>query len=187
MPMNASNPVLELCADLIRRESVTPDDAGCQAVLAERLGALGFRCESIMSNGVTNLWARWGTAKPLVVFAGHTDVVPPGPLEHWRTPPFEPTLDNDQLYGRGAADMKASLAAFVVAVEEFVRSHPTVAGSIALLITSDEEGPATDGTAKVCSILQQRGELPDYCLVGEPTSTQQLGDTIKNGRRGSLS
>ncbi len=180
-------PVLALTTDLIRRESVTPDDAGCQALFSERLAPLGFVCETFAWGGVTNLWARRGTAAPLVVFAGHTDVVPTGPHTDWQTPPFVPTVVDGVLYGRGAADMKSSLAAFVVAAEEFVAAHPDAPGSIALLLTSDEEGPATDGTVKVCEALQARGEQLDFCIVGEPTSGQQLGDTLKNGRRGSLS
>lgn len=179
--------VLELAGALIERPSITPEDAGCQAMLAERLSRIGFHCNTMKFGEVTNLWARRGTQAPLLVFAGHTDVVPPGPLEHWVSPPFSPTERDGRLYGRGAADMKTSIAAFVVAVEEFVAKHPEHPGSIALLITSDEEGPALNGTGKVCEALATRGELPDYCIVGEPTSTAQFGDTIKNGRRGSLS
>ncbi|GAA5234071.1 succinyl-diaminopimelate desuccinylase [Verticiella sediminum] len=179
--------VLCLVQDLIRRPSVTPDDAGCQDLLAERLRAVGFACETLASGGVTNLWARRGSTGPLLVFAGHTDVVPTGPLERWRFPPFEPTVADGRLYGRGAADMKSSIAAFVVAAEEFVAAHSQHAGSIGLLITSDEEGPATDGTVKVVEALAARGERLDYCIVGEPTSVDTLGDTLKNGRRGSLS
>ena len=179
--------VLSLVQALISRPSVTPDDAGCQALLAERLEAIGFRCETIASGGVTNLWARRGTTSPVTVFAGHTDVVPTGPRERWKHDPFTPVLEDGMLYGRGAADMKSSIAAFVVAAEEFVAAHPDHKGSIALLITSDEEGPATDGTVKVCESLAARGETLDYCIVGEPTSVSTLGDTLKNGRRGSLS
>ena len=179
--------VLSLVQALISRPSVTPDDAGCQALLAERLQAIGFRCETIASGGVTNLWARRGTTSPVTVFAGHTDVVPTGPRERWKHDPFTPVLEDGMLYGRGAADMKSSIAAFVVAAEEFVAAHPDHKGSIALLITSDEEGPATDGTVKVCETLAARGETLDYCIVGEPTSVSTLGDTLKNGRRGSLS
>jgi succinyl-diaminopimelate desuccinylase len=179
--------VLTLVRDLISRASVTPADCGCQAVLAERLRSVGFVCETIESAGVTNLWARRGTTAPLVVFAGHTDVVPPGPLEKWTSPPFVPTERDGYLYGRGTADMKTSVAAFVVAAEEFVARNPRHEGSIGLLITSDEEGPSTDGTIKVCEALQARGEKLDYCIVGEPTSTTDLGDVCKNGRRGSLS
>ncbi len=182
-----SHDVLPLVEALIRRPSVTPADDGCQELLAARLHAQGFECETIAGGGVVNLWARRGTQAPLVIFAGHTDVVPPGPRAQWNTDPFEPTHINGQLYGRGAADMKSSIAAFVVAVEEFVAHYPNHPGSIGLLITSDEEGPATDGTVKVCELLVERGQHPDYCIVGEPTSSRQLGDTIKNGRRGSLS
>ncbi len=179
--------VLPLVEELIRHPSVTPEDEGCQALLIERLAAIGFSCETVSGGGVVNLWARRGNAGPLVVFAGHTDVVPPGPREHWDTDPFVPTIIDGKLYGRGAADMKSSIAAFVVAVEEFVAHYPDHHGSIGFLITSDEEGPAVDGTVKVCDMLAARGETPDYCIVGEPTSSTQLGDTIKNGRRGSLS
>jgi succinyl-diaminopimelate desuccinylase len=178
---------LDLTQQLIARRSVTPDDAGCQALIAERLTALGFKAETIARNDTTNLWLRRGTARPAFVFAGHTDVVPPGPREQWNSDPFEPTLRDGVLYGRGAADMKASLAAFVVATEEFVHAHPDHRGSIALLLTSDEEGPATDGTIAVIETLHARGEAMDYCVVGEPTSVAHLGDMIKNGRRGSLS
>ncbi len=179
--------VLSLVQALINRPSVTPNDADCQALLAERLSAIGFRCETIASGGVTNLWARRGTTAPVMVFAGHTDVVPTGPLASWKHDPFTPVLEDGKLYGRGAADMKSSIAAFVVAAEEFIAARPEHAGSIALLITSDEEGPATDGTVKVCETLAARGEALDYCIVGEPTCVTQLGDTLKNGRRGSLS
>ena len=181
--------VRDLTEALIRRPSVTPDDAGCQRLLARRLEPLGFACESIESGGVTNLWAirRSGVAGPTVVFAGHTDVVPTGPLEQWTSPPFEPAERDGRLYGRGAADMKSSIAAFVVAVEEAVGASTVPAGAIALLITSDEEGPATDGTVKVVELLRARGERLDCCIVGEPTSVTTLGDTIKNGRRGSMS
>ncbi len=185
----ASNiePTRSLVEQLIARRSATPDDAGCQALIVGRLAPLGFACETIASNGVTNLWARRGAARPVFVFAGHTDVVPTGPLDQWRSDPFLPSERDGRLYGRGAADMKTSIAAFVVAIEEFVASHPAHRGSIALLITSDEEGPATDGTVRVCERLSERGEALDYCIVGEPTSQDALGDTIKNGRRGSLS
>ncbi len=172
---------------LIRRRSTTPDDAGCQALLAERLAPLGFACETLSANGVTNLWARRGDAAPLFVFAGHTDVVPTGPVERWTSDPFEPVERDGRLYGRGAADMKASIAAFVVAVEDFVAAHPDAPGSVALLITSDEEGPALDGTVRVVETLRARGERIAFCVVGEPTSDKRFGDTIKNGRRGSLS
>jgi succinyl-diaminopimelate desuccinylase len=181
------NATLELTQQLIRRRSVTPEDDGCQALVAARLVPLGFQAETIASNGVTNLWLRRGRAAPVLVFAGHTDVVPAGPLEQWHSDPFTPTVRDGVLYGRGASDMKSSVAAFVVAAEEFVRAHPRHPGSIALLLTSDEEGPATDGTVKVVDALRARGESIDYCIVGEPTSVDALGDTIKNGRRGSLS
>ncbi len=178
---------LEFAQQLIARRSVTPQDAGCLDLIAARLEPLGFRCERMGANGVENLWARRGTAAPLVCFAGHTDVVPTGPLEHWQSDPFTPTVRDGALYGRGAADMKTSLAAFVAAIEAFVSAHPRHAGSIAVLFTSDEEGPALDGTVKVVERLKARGEKPDYCIVGEPTCVQRLGDMIKNGRRGSLS
>ena len=181
------NPTLELTRSLIARPSVTPEDAGCLDLIASRLAPLGFVCERINGGGVSNLWARRGTARPLVVFAGHTDVVPTGPLEAWTSHPFEPTERDGMLFGRGAADMKASLAAFVTGIEAFVAAHPDHAGSIALLLTSDEEGDATHGTTLVVETLRARGEALDFCIVGEPTSTNTLGDTIKNGRRGSLS
>ena len=178
---------LALAKELIARASITPDDEGCQRRLIARLEPLGFACETIVSNGVTNLWARKGTRSPLFVFAGHTDVVPTGPAGQWQSQPFVPTTRDGKLYGRGAADMKTSIAAMVVACEEFTAAHPDHAGSIAFLITSDEEGEALDGTVVVCARLQERGDTIDYCLVGEPTSDRTLGDTIKNGRRGSLS
>jgi len=178
---------LALTEELIALESVTPNDHGCQQRLIELLEPLGFQCETIESGGVTNLWARRGTARPLLVFAGHTDVVPTGPVDQWHSPPFLPTRRDGRLYGRGAADMKTSLAAMAVAVEEFVQAHADHNGSIAFLITSDEEGVATDGTVVVCDMLKARGEQLDYCIVGEPTSAAQLGDVIKNGRRGSMS
>jgi succinyl-diaminopimelate desuccinylase len=181
------NSALELARELIARKSVTPDDAGCQALLAARLSKTGFRCEDASSNGVSNLWARRGSARPLVCFAGHTDVVPTGPLEQWHSDPFVPTLRDGKLYGRGAADMKSSIAAFVVGVEQFVAERPRHLGSIALLLTSDEEGPAKDGTVRVVERLKQRGETLDYCIVGEPSSSAALGDTVRIGRRGSLS
>jgi len=182
-----ARPTLALTRDLIARPSVTPDDAGCQALIAARLAPLGFRTETFASNGVTNLWARRGTAAPLVCFAGHTDVVPTGPREAWSSDPFVPVERDGYLYGRGAADMKGSLAAFVTAIEAFVAAHPRAPGSIALLITSDEEGPLnTDGTVKVVDALRARGETIDYCIVGEPSSVERLGDMIKNGRRGTL-
>ncbi|MGK5034299.1 succinyl-diaminopimelate desuccinylase [Janthinobacterium sp. LB3P118] len=178
---------LALTEKLIALSSVTPDDKGCQQHLIDLLTPLGFVCETIQSNDVTNLWARRGTTSPVFVFAGHTDVVPTGPVEQWRSQPFIPTQRDGKLYGRGAADMKTSIAAMVVACEEFIAATPEHTGSIAFLITSDEEGPATDGTVIVCEQLKARGEQIDYCLVGEPTSSAQLGDMIKNGRRGSLS
>lgn len=178
---------LALTEKLISLSSVTPDDKGCQQHLIDILTPLGFVCETIQSNDVTNLWARRGTTSPVFVFAGHTDVVPTGPVEQWRSLPFIPTHRDGKLYGRGAADMKTSIAAMVVACEEFIAATPDHTGSIAFLITSDEEGPATDGTVIVCDKLKARGEQIDYCLVGEPTSSAQLGDMIKNGRRGSLS
>ncbi|MFS8976683.1 succinyl-diaminopimelate desuccinylase [Cupriavidus necator] len=186
---------LALTEDLIRRRSVTPADEGCQAILETRLKALGFDCEALVSGPddfrVTNLWAvkrgTQGKDGKLLVFAGHTDVVPTGPLEQWHSDPFEPTHRDGKLYGRGAADMKTSIAGFVVAVEEFVKAHPAHAGSIGFLITSDEEGPAHDGTIKVVEALTARGERLDYCVIGEPTSVNALGDMVKNGRRGSLS
>lgn len=179
--------VLQLVQDLIAKPSVTPADEGCQELLMQRLAPLGFQATTIAEGGVTNLWARRGTDGPLLVFAGHTDVVPTGPLDRWQSDPFEPTIKDGFLYGRGASDMKSSIAAFVVAIEDFVRSHPDHKGSIGLLITSDEEGPATYGTVKVCEYLKSVNQTPDFCIVGEPTSVDRLGDTIKNGRRGSLS
>ena len=178
---------LALTEELISLHSVTPADGGCQLKMAERLSPLGFQCETIASGDVTNLWARRGNAQPLLVFAGHTDVVPTGPLERWSSDPFIPTHRDGKLYGRGAADMKTSLAAMVVAVEEFVAAHPNHKGSIGFLITSDEEGPAIDGTVIVCNQLKARGEQLDYCVVGEPTSVKHVGDMIKNGRRGTMS
>ena len=186
---------LHLTEQLISRASLTPEDAGCQALIAARLAPLGFVCETIVSGPddfrVTNLWAKFtgtaGAASPTLVFAGHTDVVPTGPLAQWTTPPFSPSHRDGLLYGRGAADMKSSIAAMVVATEEFLAAHPKPALSIAFLITSDEEGPSKDGTLVVCNQLKARGEKLDYCIVGEPTSVDQLGDMIKNGRRGTLS
>ena len=178
---------LLLTEELIALDSITPNDKGCQQRLIELLAPLGFQCETIESNGVTNLWARKGTESPLFVFAGHTDVVPTGPLHQWESAPFTPTQRDGKLYGRGASDMKTSIAAMVIACEEFIGANPDHQGSIAFLITSDEEGPAVDGTVVVCELLEERGETLDYCVVGEPTSNHVLGDTIKNGRRGSLS
>ena len=183
----AENATLDLACELIARRSPTPDDAGCQEIIKARLGRIGFRCETLISNGVTNLWARRGSERPVVCFAGHTDVVPTGPLADWHSDPFEPTIRDGFLYGRGAADMKTSLAAFVIAIEQFVAAHPGHAGSIALLITSDEEGVAIDGTVRVVDKLAAAGERLDYCIVGEPSSVERLGDMIKNGRRGTLS
>lgn len=181
------SPAHALTIELLKRRSITPDDAGCQALLAERLRALGFAIEPIICGEVTNLWARRGTERPLLCFAGHTDVVPTGPLPEWNSDPFVPVERNGRLYARGAADMKSSIAAFVVALESFLAAHPHPRGSIALLITSDEEGPSVDGTARVVERLRARNELLDFCIVGEPTSVDRFGDMIKNGRRGSLS
>ena len=185
--MSSTDPTLDLTKALIRMRSVTPQDGGCQRLLAQRLQALGFEIEPMRFGDVDNLWARRGRTAPLVVFAGHTDVVPTGPLDQWHSDPFEPTERDGWLVGRGAADMKTSIAAFVTAAERFVRDHPQHPGSIALLITSDEEGVAVDGTTRVVEALRARGEQLDYCIVGEPTCVDRLGDTIKNGRRGSLS
>ena len=178
---------LGLAKELIARRSVTPEDGGCQELIAKRLAAAGFKCEPMKFGQVSNLWARRGGARPLVCFAGHTDVVPTGPLSEWHSDPFVPTVRDGCLYGRGAADMKSSIAAFVVAVEAFLQEKPTHSGSIALLLTSDEEGVAVDGTVRVVEALKARGEMLDYCIVGEPTSVDVLGDMVKNGRRGSLS
>lgn len=182
-----SSETLELAVDLLRRKSLTPDDAGCHDLIAARLEKMGFYIERHVHNGVDNLWARRGTVPPVVCFAGHTDVVPTGPLEAWESDPFEPTVRDGKLYARGAADMKTSDAAFVVAAERFVAQHPNHRGSIAFLITADEEGPSVDGTVKVVEALRARAEFLDCCIVGEPTSSAEFGDTIKNGRRGSLS
>lgn len=175
-----------LVEELIKQPSVTPDDANCQQLMGGRLAPLGFKLETMQFEDVTNLWARRGESHPVLAFAGHTDVVPTGPLEKWDTPPFEPTVIDGMMYGRGTADMKGSLGAFITACERFVAKHPNHKGSIALLITSDEEGPATNGTVKVVEALEARNEKMDWCLVGEPSSTDRLGDIIKNGRRGSL-
>jgi succinyl-diaminopimelate desuccinylase len=179
--------VVDLAKELIARHSVTPNDAGCIDLLCGYLEPLGFECEKISRGGVDNLWARRGTASPVVCFAGHTDVVPTGPLDQWHSDPFTPTIRDGVLYGRGASDMKSSLAAFVVAIDEFIRQHPDHPGSLAVLFTSDEEGPAVDGTVRVCEALKDRNEKLDYCIIGEPTAVEKLGDMIKNGRRGSLS
>lgn len=179
-------PTLDLAAELIRRPSVTPEDGGCQDLLAERLAASGFRLEHLPFGEVSNLWARRGTDRPLFCFAGHTDVVPPGPRDHWDSDPFTPMVRDGKLFGRGACDMKGEIAAMVTAAEAFVRDHPDHPGSIAFLITSDEEGPSVEGTVRVVETLEARGEKIDWCLVGEPSSHERLGDTLKNGRRGSL-
>jgi len=180
------SPTTDLACALISRPSVTPEDAGCQPLLIERLQAIGFECETLVFGAVTNLWARRGTTAPLLAFAGHTDVVPPGPLEQWHSDPFRPEIRDGRLYGRGAADMKSSIAAMVTACERFVAAHPDHRGSIALLITSDEEGVARDGTVRVIETLEARGEKIDWALVGEPSSQDRLGDVVKNGRRGSI-
>jgi succinyl-diaminopimelate desuccinylase len=179
-------PTLELALELIRRRSVTPEDDGCQALMMERLAAVGFTNEELRFEEVDNFWSRRGSQSPVVCFAGHTDVVPTGPEKNWNNPPFEPTVIGGMLHGRGAADMKGSLAAFLVATENFVKKHPNHKGSIAYLITSDEEGPAKNGTVKVVETLEARNEKIDMCIVGEPSSTSLVGDTVKNGRRGSL-
>jgi succinyl-diaminopimelate desuccinylase len=185
--MNSMSPTLALAQDLIRRPSVSPEDHGCLDVIAARLAPLGFRVERLDFGPVANLWARRGDDAPVLCFAGHTDVVPSGPREEWNTEPFEPTLVDGWLYGRGAADMKSGLAAMVTALERFVAQHGDHRGSLAVLFTSDEEGPSVDGTRKVMEVLGARHEKIDWCVVGEPTSTEALGDTIKVGRRGSLS
>lgn len=177
---------LELCSELIRKPSVTPEDAGCQALMIQRLQALNFNCTELHFGAVSNFWAERGDEGPILVFAGHTDVVPPGPTNRWSSPPFEPALRDGLLFGRGSADMKGSLAAMLIACEDFVAEHPNHAGRIGFLITSDEEGPAVDGTIKVLDYLRNRGESIDWCVVGEPASSTTLGDAIKNGRRGSL-
>jgi succinyl-diaminopimelate desuccinylase len=181
-----STAVLDLTKDLISRQSVTPEDAGCQQLMAKRLEALGFTIESMFFDDTLNLWARRGQGKPLFCFAGHTDVVPTGPLDQWTSPPFEPQTRDGMLYGRGTADMKGSLAAMVVATERFLATNPELTGDIAFLITSDEEGPFINGTKRVIEVLESRQEKIKWCLVGEPSSTKSLGDVIKNGRRGSL-
>jgi succinyl-diaminopimelate desuccinylase len=181
------DPALSLLFDLIRRRSVTPDDAGCQDLIASRLAHLGFECETMVFGDVTNLWARRGTASPVFCFAGHTDVVPPGDTGDWQSDPFEPDIRGEHVYGRGSADMKSGLAAMVVAVERFLAEYPEHPGSIAFLITSDEEGRARDGTLKVMEALTGRGEKIDWCVIGEPSSHTQVGDVVRIGRRGSLS
>lgn len=178
---------LELTKELISRQSVTPDDKGCQQLMADRLERIGFTITRLQNGDVTNLWARRGTQAPLFAFAGHTDVVPTGPAENWTFPPFEPTEHEGLLYGRGTADMKGSLAAMVTATERFIAENENYNGSIAFLITSDEEGPAVDGTVRVLEYLESKNEKIDWCLVGEPSSTNKLGDVVKNGRRGSFS
>lgn len=177
---------LELAKDLISRPSVTPEDIGCQALIAERLSKIGFKIEHMRFGETDNLWARRGNGGPLFTFAGHTDVVPTGPEENWKYPPFEPTIDNGNLYGRGTADMKGSIACMLTACERFIAQNSDHNGSIAFLITSDEEGPALDGTVKVIETLEARNEKIDWCLVGEPSSTNKVCDVIKNGRRGSI-
>ncbi|MGV6827121.1 MAG: succinyl-diaminopimelate desuccinylase [bacterium] len=177
---------LELAIDLISRDSVTPEDKGCQMLMMERLASLGFDNEPLRFGDVDNFWSRRGDQSPVFCFAGHTDVVPTGPLEDWQSDPFSPEIRDGLLYGRGTADMKGSLAAMITATERFVKKHPDHKGSIAYLITSDEEGPAVDGTVRVVETLEARNEKIDLCLVGEPSSTTQVGDVVKNGRRGSL-
>ena len=177
---------LDLAIELISRPSITPKDEGCQRLLAERLAPLGFKAEHLRFDDVDNLWLRKGSSAPVFCFAGHTDVVPTGPLEAWTSPPFQPEIRDGLLYGRGAADMKGSIAAFTVACENFLQKHPQHQGSIAYLITSDEEGPSINGTVKVVEVLEQRQEKIDWCLVGEPSSSCCVGDVVKNGRRGSL-
>ncbi len=178
---------LDLTQDLLRRPSITPADEGCQAVMAARLSAAGFTVESLRFGAVDNLWALRGGGAPVFCFAGHTDVVPTGPASEWHADPFEPSIRDGVLYARGAADMKSGLAAMVTAAEEFTQAHPKHKGSIAFLITSDEEGPSVDGTKRVVQLLRERGQRIDWCLVGEPSSERVLGDTVKVGRRGSLS
>lgn len=180
------SPTLALAKDLISRQSVTPEDAGCQELMINRLKALGFEIEVMVFEDTTNFWARRGTEAPLFAFAGHTDVVPAGPIEQWNTKPFEPTIVDGYLFGRGAADMKGSLASMIVAVEQFIEKYPDHSGSIGFLITSDEEGPFINGTVRVVEALMARGENIDMCIVGEPSSTEFVGDVVKNGRRGSI-
>ncbi|MCK5189363.1 MAG: succinyl-diaminopimelate desuccinylase, partial [Methylococcales bacterium] len=177
---------LALLKNLICKESVTPEDSGCQDVLVERLSQHGFNEERLNFDDTQNIWLRRGQAKPLLTFLGHTDVVPPGPLDRWDSPPFEPTIRDGKLYGRGAADMKGGIACFITAVERFIANHPDHKGSIAVMITSDEEGIATNGVVKVVEVLEKRNEKIDWCLVGEPSSDKKIGDVIRVGRRGSL-
>ncbi len=177
---------LDLLKDLISRASVTPEDAGCQDLLTQRLETIGFKAEQLDFNDTKNLWLKRGQEKPLFVFLGHTDVVPTGPLERWDSPPFEPTIRDGHLYGRGAADMKGGIACFVTAVERFIAQYPEHNGTLAMMITSDEEGPATNGVVKVIEVLEQRNEKIDWCLVGEPSSDKKIADVIRVGRRGSL-
>jgi len=185
--MSNNTPVIELTKDLISRKSVTPEDAGCQDLISNRLGTIGFNNESMVFEDTTNLWSRKGTQDPVFCFAGHTDVVPAGNLDLWNTPPYEPTIIDGMLYGRGAADMKGSLAAMIIATERFITDYPNHKGSITYLITSDEEGPFINGTTRVIDTLEARNEKITYCIVGEPSSTDEVGDIIKNGRRGSIS
>lgn len=180
------NETIELAKQLIARPSVTPNDAGCQDIIRQRLERAGFKCENMPFGEVKNLWARYGVQTPLIVFIGHTDVVPTGPLSEWTSPPFEPEIRNDYLYGRGASDMKGGIAAMIVATENFLKANPVFNGSLAFLITSDEEGPAIDGTKRVVEVLQQRNIKIDYCIVGEPSTNKEIGDQIRIGRRGSL-
>ena len=184
--MSQLSPALELAKQLIEKASVTPDDVGCQPLMMDRLEAIGFRCEKLRFEDVDNFWAVRGEQGPLLCFAGHTDVVPTGPESEWQNPPFQPVIKDGMLHGRGAADMKGSLAAMVTACERFVEAHPDHNGQIAFLITSDEEGPSINGTVKVVEWLQQQQQAIDWCIVGEPSSTDRVGDIIKNGRRGSL-
>ncbi|HED33558.1 MAG TPA: succinyl-diaminopimelate desuccinylase [Gammaproteobacteria bacterium] len=181
------DPTIQLAMDLISRPSVTPEDMGCQPLMTERLGNIGFNIENLRFEEVDNVWARRGSGSPFLVFAGHTDVVPTGPIEKWDVHPFKPEIRDGILYGRGAADMKGSLASMITACENFIKEHPQHEGSIGFLITSDEEGPSVNGTVKVIEQLESRNEKIDMCLVGEPSSTHKLGDVVKNGRRGSLS
>lgn len=188
--MNRVEPLSEkatkLLIELVKRSSVTPEDGGCQTMISERLSRSGFRCEALNFGAVSNLWARRGNASPLLCFAGHTDVVPPGDLEQWNSDPFSPVVRDGYLFGRGAADMKSGVAAMIVAVEDFVRQNPDFNGSLALLLTSDEEGDAIDGTKKVVDTLSARGDVIDWCVIGEPSSSERVGDVIRIGRRGSL-